>query len=119
MNVFELVGKTITAFDNHAEWPTFTTADGKRYAFDHWQDCCEHVRHISTFEVGDSIIGQPITLAEDHHPEDPSWWESGYSNDSHTWTHVVLRTATGGIDIWFLGESNGYYGESVELNEIV
>ncbi len=85
----------------------FKTKDGL-YFMGHKHECCEnvHVKEITgNFE---DLLNVPILKAEeitnqyDYH-------------DSHTWTFYKLATIKGYLDISWLGSSNGYYSESVDL----
>jgi hypothetical protein len=78
----------------------------------HQQDCCEHVRIEDI--VGPTNLGGAIwyglDVKDSEEPEDYM-----YMDDSHTWTFYTLRTSKGYTDIRWLGESNGYYSESVGI----
>jgi hypothetical protein len=96
------------------------TTDGQRFQLVHHQDCCENVGLHTTFGKIEDVIGSPITLAEDDHPGDPEWFISPeYRYESHTWSRFILETEKGRLEVWFLGSSNGYYGESVSFEKIV
>jgi hypothetical protein len=83
-----------------------------RYVFYHRQDCCERV-YIEEI-VGDlnDLAGHPLFLAEE---------VSGYigpepdSAESYTWTFYKFATPMGHVTVRWLGVSNGYYGERVDL----
>ncbi len=113
----------------------FVTADGR--VFDQWhsQSCCESVRVEDV--VGDlsDLIGSPILLAEEVTHSGESEWDSDYEkkkaegwpedvpvpdyvSDSFTWTFYKLSTIKGSVTIRWLGESNGYYSESVDFDEV-
>ena len=64
-----------------------------------------------------TLIGSPITLAESDHAEPDFASEMKY-NESHTWTNFYLETAKGRLEIYCLGESNGYYCESVDFIKV-
>jgi hypothetical protein len=61
-----------------------------------------------------NLVGEPITLAEHEIVDDPEWYTGRY-DESHTWTLFVLETSKGRVEFWWLGESNGYYGEEVDF----
>jgi len=94
---------------------TFETAQGERFMFAHSQDCCESV-DINDI-VGDlqDLVGEPLLVAEEVRgatPE-PDLDEEHY--ESYTYTFYKFATRKGYVDVRWLGESNGYYSESVDL----
>lgn len=111
-NIKDLIGKTFTSVTNESdEELIFKNEDGS-YVFYHAQECCESVLIYDT--VGDlqDLVGSPILLAEESmsHDEDDS--------ACGTWTFYKFATVKGYVDIRWLGESNGYYSESVDLKFI-
>jgi hypothetical protein len=93
---------------------TFETATGERFMFAHSQDCCESV-DINDI-VGDlqDLCGEPLLVAEQVQGETPVDFEEEY-HESVTWTFYKFATRKGYVDVRWLGESNGYYSESVDL----
>ena len=90
----------------------FETADGERFMFAHSQDCCETVR-INDI-VGDlqDLVGTPLLVAEEvQGATEPD--EEHY--ESYTYTFYKFATRKGYVDVRWLGESNGYYSEGVDL----
>lgn len=118
MLVSILRDKTITDIKNDNDDLTIVCSDGKEYSYYHSQDCCEHVRQIKIIGEIQDILDCPITLAEDDNPSDPEWYKEGYY-DSHTWSVLILESEHGRVEFWYLGESNGYYGESMSFEEIL
>lgn len=108
-----LIGK-ICVFCERAgdEAITLIFSDGTALRMQHHQDCCE------TVEIEDlngdlaDLLYTPLLVAEERTNESGSE-ETGCSQ---TWTFYTLRTIKGSIDIRWLGESNGYYSESVHLD---
>lgn len=89
--------------------------DKYKYYLYHQQDCCEYVRLVDVIGDVDNILNEEIIFAEeDGGANDPDWYSDNY-NDSHTWTKFVLATKNANVEFWFLGESNGYYGESISI----
>jgi hypothetical protein len=90
----------------------FETATGERFMFAHQQDCCESV-DINDI-VGDlqDLCGEPLLVAEEvKGATEPD--EEHY--ESYTYTFYKFATRKGYVDVRWLGESNGYYSESVDL----
>lgn len=115
----DLLGKILASIEvNEAkDEMRFVTEDGRTYLMYHSQDCCESVSIESI--VGDlrDLIGKTILKAEvatsGDRPEDVP--ETEYGSDSETWTFYKLATIKGYVDIRWLGESNGWYSESVDF----
>ncbi len=112
----QMLGKTfvqVTGSVGDGEM-TFETAQGERFMFAHQQDCCESV-DIKDI-VGDLqyLSGSPMLLAEEVQGETPVDFDEG-DHESVTWTFYKFATRKGYVDVRWLGESNGYYSESVEL----
>lgn len=117
----ELIGKTLVSVNKTDDEIVFKATDGSEYKMHHYQDCCETVYVESVVGDLNDLIGSPILRAEEAvSDQDPD----GYANanewrESFTWTFYKLATRKGYVDIRWLGESNGYYSESVSFKRIV
>jgi len=117
-NFFELNGKTITSIDgsNSDDSDTIiTTSDGSSYTLTHIQDCCEHVRVYGTVGNIDDVLNEEVIAAEDTNPMDNPNAPDYKIYDSATWSQFRIVTNKGTFEIWWLGESNGYYSETVSV----
>jgi len=116
VQISELLGKTFYNVQREGnEQIIFTTNDGTQYKMYHSQDCCETV-HIEDIE-GDleDLTESPILQAEESaNTDDP---RPEYA-ESFTWTFYKLATVKGYVTIRWLGESNGYYSEGVDLVKV-
>jgi hypothetical protein len=88
------------------------------FTFLHEEDCCESV-YIEDI-VGDlnDLVGKPLDIVEEvEHVSDftPAGVEPPEDPDSYTWTFYKFATIKGWVDVRWLGESNGYYSESVDF----
>lgn len=92
----------------------FVADNGDQFMFTHFQDCCESV-DINDI-VGDlqDLVGEPLLIAEEVQGEVPADFEDEYT-ESYTFTFYKFATRKGYVDVRWLGESNGYYSESVSL----
>lgn len=107
--ISDLVGRTFTSvYQVDIEQLVFENAEGK-FVFYHEQDCCENVRIEDV--VGDlqDLAGSPILMAEECSNE-------GAEDVEGTWTFYKFATIKGYVDVRWLGESNGYYSEKVDLS---
>jgi len=107
-----LLGKTLASVSmtDDKERITLKTTDGESYSMMHYQDCCETVQVEEVIGNLDDLVGSPITEAEEISSEG---WPAPEHSESHTWTFYKFGTAKGFVTIRWLGESNGYYSESV------
>lgn len=117
-----LIGKTITeivGMEEHSKCIRIVCSDGTRFEMLHYQDCCEIVEVNDVVGNPEDLIGSSVTMAEEstnHYDcsEDPE----NKSLDSHTWTFYKFATLKGYVTIRWIGESNGYYSESVTFSEL-
>jgi hypothetical protein len=119
MDVYEdilksMVGVTYTDVTSDDEHVTFSSLAGGVELY-HSQDCCEYVRVEDICGDLTDLAGSPITQAEEVSGTAPD----GYDCESSTWTFYKFATIKGSVTVRWLGESNGYYSESVEVRRIV
>lgn len=93
----------------------FVADNGREFRMDHSQDCCESVHIEDICGDLDDLIGSPILEAEESSNSDNP---PRPTQESHTWTFYKLGTIKGSVTIRWLGESNGYYSESVDFHEV-
>lgn len=111
-----LVGKTLTSIERDGDEKLTFRAGSQAWVMYHHQDCCEHVRIDEVIgDLGDLVNDGPVLLAEEVSNADGPVPEY---DESHTWTFYKLRTLNGDVTIRWLGESNGYYSESVSFSEL-
>ena len=112
----DMVGKTFTRVTGGVgDGEMVFENDTERYVFTHDQDCCENVDINDV--VGDlsDLVGEPLLMAEEVSGETPvEFNEAEYA--SVTWTFYKFATRKGYVDVRWLGESNGYYSEGVDLH---
>lgn len=113
----DLVGKTLTQCVGEvgSDEVRFVCDDGSEYVLAHMQDCCESVNVEDICGPLSDLVGSPITQAEESSNSDPIPGHEDEACESFTWTFYRLATAKGSVVIRWLGESNGYYSESVDF----
>lgn len=116
IKIDEFVGEVLTHIDvNKAnDEILLTTESGRQFVICHHQGCCENVNIVDTEGEWHTLIGKPILAAK--HWECQSDTEYGGSATDTKLTFQVTDATV--INKWH-GESNGYYSESVDLDEIV
>ena len=120
VEIGELVGKTLTDIvgaEENNDVIVFFCSDGTRYMMYHEQDCCESVDINDICGYVKSLIGTPITKAEDVSNAMVDAYPSGDDDyeGSHTWTFYHLATIKGYVTLRWFGSSNGYYSEEVSF----
>lgn len=113
----DLLGKTMTSVENKGDELVFTTTEGKSFKLYHAQDCCESVSIESVVGDLNDLVGAPLLVAEESTGETPADHKFEYEPESYTWTFYKFATRKGYVDVRWLGESNGYYSESVYFAE--
>jgi len=118
--IADMVGKTyskVWASKDKSEL-YFELPDGSKYVFYHNQDCCEHVQIEDICGDLADLVGVPLVMAtEETSDTDPEDYKGASDyRESFTWTFYKFGTVKGYVTVRWLGESNGYYGEGVDLN---
>ena len=109
MNRF--IGKTIVSVDGLEKGGNelvFKFSDGNECKLHHVQDCCENVE-IEEFDGDECLIGNEIFGAEETTKDGESEW------GSETYTFYMIKTQKGTFHLRWIGSSNGYYSESVDI----
>ena len=112
----DMVGKVFTSVKNVDGTELVFENDTERYVFFHSQDCCEHVRIEDI--VGDLSDLEEVELLKAEETSnlfDLLTTSEQKFSESGTWTFYKFATRKGYVDVRWLGESNGYYSESVDL----
>ena len=120
VNFEDLLGKTIIKIDGMKEqsnYVSFETDNGEVFEMLHHQDCCEIVSIYDINGDFNDLINTPITFAQKCTSNDTPSDIKNKPYDSFTWTFYKLGTIKGFVDIRWLGESNGYYGEEVTFQK--
>ncbi len=107
-SVIGLTLSTVTHGDSGSLILKFT--GGQILTLYHEQDCCESVWLEDGLAELKALQGQVIQHFREEVHVDP------YSNNaSGTWTFYLIRTHAGEATLRWIGESNGNYSESVDV----
>jgi hypothetical protein len=120
-NIEQLLNKVMHHIDVSSDDSTITfiTTEGEVYSMSHNQDCCESVTIEDIAGDLSDLCGEPLLMAEeatnrDTHPDEFDT-KDRYIDDSFTWTFYKFATIKGYVTIRWLGTSNGYYSEDVDI----
>ena len=119
--VNDLLGKTLASIvvSEDKEKLLLTTLDHERYVFLHEPDCCESVYLDDIAGDLDDVIGSPIVQSEVVSEENTNPKPEGAGDDeTWTWTFTKLATRKGSVTLRWVGISNGYYSENVDLFQL-
>lgn len=113
MVITPMLGQTMTSVAVNAAKTelVFTCDDGRKFKFFHEQDCYESVTVEDVVGHLNDLTGSPIVEAE----EVSSEHSTDYGDGSATWTFYRFSTVKGTVTVRWLGQSNGYYSESVNF----
>lgn len=115
----EMLGRIIVSIDGMeagSEEITFRCEDGTRFVMGHVQDCCESVGLEEAVGDPQDLVGYPLLMAEEATNEKDPGQPDEYP-ESWTWTFYKFATVRGYVTLRWLGESNGYYSESVDISK--
>ena len=112
-----LVGETLTHIDSDdGNQIMLTTESGRIIKIFHEQDCCEYVTIEDTEGNWHDLIGKVLVEAGEGGSDNevpPEGWA-----DSWTRTELTFRVNDATVISKWIGESNGYYSESVDIEEL-
>lgn len=114
-NIKDMIGKTFVSVTNKDNSELIFESDcGTKFTFYHWQDCCESVEIEDINGNLDDLVGTPLLVADETSSTEVvtpgERWDG-----SMTWTFYKFATVKGWVDVRWLGMSNGYYSERVNL----
>ncbi len=82
-----------------------------QYVFSHRRDCCESVYVDEVIGDLSDLENLPLLVSRlDTNQEGPK-----LNEESYTWTFYSFATFKGYVTVRFLGSSNGYYSEEVDI----
>jgi hypothetical protein len=111
---------SVTGLEPGSESVEFKTKEGRRFRLEHISDCCESVRIVDVCGDIADLIGEPLLVCEEaSNAARPAEYPAPEYMESETWTFYRLATRRGFVVIRWLGESNGYYGETAWFHEFV
>ncbi len=105
----EAINKVVKSIDVGSDSIVITLENGDAYYLQHHQDCCESVYLLDDGNARE-IVGYKL-LAIDHEEE-----AGDGDYESETDTTITLITDKGTIITKWVGTSNGYYSERVDID---
>ena len=112
-NLSRILGKTVVSIAGmfkESEEIIFTFSDGEFAKFYHEYDCCETVDVEDVCGCPEDLIGYHLVVARE------ATVERGDEYGEHeTATFYEFATNKGSVTIRWLGRSNGYYSERVDI----
>ena len=112
-----LIGATIERFSVDDEMVTLVLRDGRIVLMYHEQDCCESVSLYDVVGSMVDLVGTPLVIAEEvSGAPDPDDVKDHDLDESYTWTFYRFATRSGTVTLRWIGTSNGYYSDSVDVH---
>ena len=114
----ELTNLIVDSIDDTGHEIVIKTQCDRTFVLYHDQDCCESVYIYDTKGNLNDLVGKQLKEVDWHYPE-LSDTDLDEPCDSYTLTDIVFITDDMTVISRWIGESNGYYSESVDLKEII
>lgn len=117
-----LVLDRIDGMQEGGEEIIFRSRCGREFRMWHSQDCCESVYIEDVCGDPDDLLGEPLLVSDERSNATEDQREDVAKRErdcceSFSWTFYEFRTVKGSVTLRWLGESNGYYSESVYFAE--
>lgn len=104
--------KSIEGLAKYSGYVVIRFDDGNEALFQHEQECCEYV----TLEDFGDAEADDFTGAVIHEAYESQRRETDSDEyESATWTFYRILTSNGPLVLRWIGRSNGYYSESVDV----
>lgn len=115
-----MLGKTIESIDGKVgdDVMDFFAEDGTIFKFIYYPDCCASCNIIDIIGDLSDLLNSPILEAQQITSENYKNKGDYQPSDSYTWSFYRFSTVQGTVTVRWLGESNGYYSESVDFKVI-
>lgn len=111
-----LVEKIVKFIDVDGDRILITLEDDTKLLFEHRQDCCESVYIYDSIGDLHNLVGKKLISVENETSDIPDDVDYVPCDFSYTWTNVIFKTDEDTVISRWIGESNGYYSESVDLS---
>jgi hypothetical protein len=112
-----LVGEVLDAvdIDREKDQILLTTRSGRQFLIHHEQDCCETVEIVGQDGCFIRLVGKPIVEAREIAIDTTK--DDSYGTE--TTTTLIFRVDGETVISRWVGDSNGYYSDSVDIAELI
>jgi hypothetical protein len=112
-----LVGEVLDAvdIDREKDQILLTTRSGRQFLIHHEQNCCETVEIVGQDGCFIRLVGKPIVEAREIAIDTTK--DDSYGTE--TTTTLIFRVDGETVISRWVGDSNGYYSESVDIAELI
>jgi hypothetical protein len=112
-----LVGEVLDAvdIDREKDQILLTTRSGRQFLIHHEQDCCETVEIVGQDGCFIRLVGKTIVEAREIAIDTTK--DDSYGTE--TTTTLIFRVDGETVISRWVGDSNGYYSESVDIAELI
>ena len=109
------VNQLVKFIDVSGDSIMITLEDGTKYYFDHQQDCCENVSIYYWKGNYHDLFGKKLLYIDSDNDDFIDETKDIYLDYSNTCTTIKFVTDENTVISRWIGSSNGYYSESVDL----